>query len=215
MNKPAVIRTDYSGKPLDLDSVAPDPLEQLQTWFDEAVAAEIPDVNAMTLATIGLDGSPRARMVLMKGLSQDGVSFFTNYDSDKGEELAADGRVSLCFFWQPLSRQVRIVGVAQRVPAEASSEYFLSRPLLSRLGAWASPQSRQIESREWLQGQFAHYKDRFGDEVPRPEHWGGYIVTPHRCEFWQGRRARLHDRVVYDRDGDGDGDAWVRTRLAP
>lgn len=211
MKTPSEIRTEYSGKPLGPECVEDDPLAQLQVWFDEAVEANIPDTNAMTLATIGLDGGPRARVVLMKGLSNNGVSFFTNYTSDKGAELAADGRVSLCFFWQELARQVRVVGVAEQIPAEASEEYFLTRPLLSRLGAWASPQSRAIESRDWLQAQFTAYQAKFGDAVPRPEHWGGYVVRPERCEFWQGRPARLHDRVLYERACDG----WTRTRLAP
>ncbi len=211
MSNPAEIRTDYAGQPLGPESVNSDPMTLLTSWFEEAVDTGVPDANAMTLATIGSDGAPLARVVLMKGLSTEGVSFFTNYSSNKGAELAADGRCSLCFFWQPLSRQVRVSGVAERLSAEASEEYFLSRPQLSKIGAWASPQSQKIDSREWLQSEFDRYQQRFGEAVPRPEHWGGYLVRPNRCEFWQGRRARLHDRVLYERNGN----TWEKSRLAP
>lgn len=207
----AALRTEYSGEPIGPESAEPDPYRQFQLWFDEALSAEVPQVNAMTLATLGLDGRPRARVVLLKDAGPDGFVFFTNYESDKGRELRASPSASLCFFWEPLHRQVRVVGEVAELGAGESDEYFASRPLESRIGAWASPQSQEIPSRSWLEAREAELAERFGATVPRPAHWGGFVLQPDLFEFWQGREARLHDRVSYEFDGD----AWVRRRLAP
>ena len=207
----AALRTEYSGAPIGPDLVSASPFDQFRQWFDEALAANVPQPNAMTLATIGLDGRPRARVVLLKGADEDGFVFYTSYESDKGRELAARPEASICFFWEPLHRQVRIVGTTRRTTSEVADAYFASRPLESRVGAWASPQSQEIPSREWLETRKAELAARFGSEVPRPPHWGGFALVPDRIEFWQGRSARLHDRVCY---GLGDG-VWSRRRLAP
>lgn len=207
----ASLRTDYARAALDVDALAPDPLTQLRRWLDEAIAAHIPEPNAMTLATIGLDGRPRSRIVLIKELDASGLTFFTNYESDKGRELAAHPYAALQFHWVELERQVRIEGEARHVDAAVSDRYFASRPLGSRIGAWASPQSRVIASREVLVAREAECAARFGDAPPRPPHWGGVRVVPDRVEFWQGRPSRLHDRLRYVRHARG----WAVERLAP
>lgn len=214
MTDPAKLRAEYQRAALDARDVDRDPIRQFACWFDEAVAAQLPEPNAMTLATVGDDGRPAARIVLLKGADARGFVFFTNYDSRKGRELARDPRAALLFFWVELERQVRIEGVTERVSATESDAYFASRPRSSRFGAWASPQSATIESRAVLEERFAQVAARYADEeapVPRPPNWGGYRLAPDRLEFWQGRSSRLHDRILYRRAVDG----WAIERLAP
>jgi pyridoxamine 5'-phosphate oxidase len=196
--------------PLDREHLANDPLEQFAQWFEEAQAV-VPLAEAMTLATVDADGAPNARMVLLKGFGPDGFRFFTNYESAKGEELAASPQAALVIYWRELDRQVRVRGEVERLPAEDSDAYFASRPRESRVAAAISPQSRRIE-RDELERRFAELDAEAGDDgPPRPEHWGGYLVRPDEIEFWQGRNSRMHDRVAYSRHPDG----WVLQRLAP
>ena len=214
MTDSAKLRAEYQRAALDERDVDRDPIRQFAAWFGEAVAAQLPEPNAMTLATVGDDGRPAARIVLLKGADARGFVFFTNYDSRKGSELARDPRAALLLFWVELERQVRIEGVTERVSAAESDAYFASRPRLSRFGAWASPQSETIDGRAVLEERFAQVAARYADEsapVPRPPNWGGYRLVPDRFEFWQGRRSRLHDRILYRRAAD----AWTIERLAP
>jgi pyridoxamine 5'-phosphate oxidase len=211
---PAKLRAEYQRAVLDERDVDRDPLRQFARWFDEAVAAQLPEPNAMTLATVADDGRPAARIVLLKGADTRGFVFFTNYDSRKGRELARDPRAALLLFWVELERQVRIEGVTERVSAAESDAYFATRPRLSRFGAWASPQSATIDGRAVLEERFAQIAARYADEsapVPRPPNWGGYRLAPDLFEFWQGRRSRMHDRILYRRAID----AWTIERLAP
>lgn len=208
----ADLRRDYRARALTEADAHPDPLVQFQLWLDEAVRAELLDATAMTLATASQDGAPSARIVLLKDVGPDGFVFFTNYDSAKAAELDANPRACLVCFWPTLERQVRITGTASRVSAAASDAYFESRPLDSRLGAWASPQSQVVADRADLDARLAEATARFASgPVPRPEHWGGYAVAAQDIEFWQGRPNRLHDRLRYRRH---EG-AWTIARLAP
>ena len=209
---PSQLRVDYKRAALSERDAASDPIELFTRWFDEAVAAAIPEPNAMTLATVDAAGRPTARIVLMKGVDARGVVFHTNYDSRKGRDLAANPRAALLFFWVGLERQVRIDGAAERVSAEDSDAYFAARPRGSQISAWVSPQSARVADRAWLEARVAEFEARFASgAVPRPPNWGGMRVVPDRFEFWQGRTSRLHDRLVWSRQGD----RWTIERLAP
>ncbi len=191
----------------------PDPWVQFQRWFADACAAPIREPNAMTLATVDRQGDPNARIVLLKGFDQQGLQFFTNMTSAKGQELAHHPHAALVFWWEPLERQVRFRGSVVPLPVELSDAYFRQRPRESQLGAWTSPQSQVIPHRETLEQRFAELAQAYADrDIPRPPHWGGYRLTPHTIEFWQGRPARLHDRLLYTRQPDGQ---WHQARLAP
>ena len=207
----AQLRNEYTRAALDEANVLPDPYAQFSRWLTEAIQAKLPEPTAMTLATADAQGRPAARIVLLKGIDGEGFSFYTNYDSRKGHDLDANPHASLLFYWAELERQVRVEGKVERVPDAESDAYYLSRPLGSRIGAWASPQSRVMNSREWLEARVQQMTVQHGDNQPRPPHWGGYRVVPEVLEFWQGRRSRLHDRIRYRRDGG----AWIRERLAP
>lgn len=211
----ADIRKDYKLKELHENSVAPDALAQFGRWWEEAMASHIDEVNAMTLATVSPGGLPDARIVLLKGFDERGFVFFTNYDSQKGADMAAHPRATLMFFWKELERQVRIGGYVEKVSAAESDAYFHSRPAGSQLGAWASPQSQVIADRSVLDRNLEDVTRRYGsgDEIPRPPHWGGYRVIPVTIEFWQGRPSRLHDRLLYTRKEAAD--TWSISRLAP
>jgi pyridoxamine 5'-phosphate oxidase len=208
----ADIRRDYRSRALSEGDVAADPIAQFRQWFDEAVRADLLDVNAMTLATADAAGRPDARIVLLKEVSGDGFVFFTNYDSAKGRQLAANPRACLLFFWAELERQVRITGHVTLVAREESEAYFHSRPFESQLGAWASEQSTVLPSREAIEQRYRDLLEQYeGRHVPLPPYWGGYRVTPEEVEFWQGRTSRLHDRLRYRRDGE----RWAMERLSP
>ncbi len=212
MSAIADLRREYASRALSEDQADADPIRQFATWFDEAVSAQLLDVNAMTLATVSPTGDPAARIVLLKGFDEHGFVFFTNYESAKGRELAARPRACLLFFWVELERQVRITGSVTQVSAAESDEYFHSRPFESQLGAWASAQSTPVATRALLETRFAELSAQYaGKAVPLPPFWGGYRVRPELVEFWQGRQSRLHDRILYTRDGAN----WSRSRLAP
>jgi pyridoxamine 5'-phosphate oxidase len=208
----ADLRKDYTKETLNESDVDPSPFIQFQRWFDQAVNAELPEPNAMTVATASKDGIPDARIVLLKAVDDRGFTFFTNYNSAKGKELEANPQAALVFLWTELERQVRIVGSVEKITSEESDGYFFSRPHNSRLGAWASEQSEVIPNRDVLEENLAALKREYENrEVPRPPHWGGFRVIPRTVEFWQGRSSRLHDRLRY-RFQNG---AWVIDRLSP
>jgi len=209
--KIADIRVDYQLMTLGENEVAKNAIEQFGTWWQHAINSEIEEVNAMTLATVSADGTPDARIVLLKDYSEKGFVFFTNYDSAKGQELAQNPRACLVFFWKELQRQVKIIGRVEKISAQESDAYFHSRPAGSRIGAWSSPQSKKIASRNVLIQNEKFYIEKFGDKIPRPEHWGGYVVMPELIEFWQGRHNRLHDRLLYTLENN----SWKIERLAP
>jgi len=206
----ADLRQVYQKSALLEADVAASPITQFARWFDEAQAGEVPEPNAMTLATVDANSRPSARTVLLKGFDDNGFVFYSNYLSRKGRDLETQPWASLLFFWQQLERQVRIAGPVARVSDAESDAYFHSRPLASRIGAWASQQSQPV-TREALHAREAEMRVRYGETPPRPEYWGGYRLAPESMEFWQGRPSRLHDRLSYQRDGD----AWRITRLAP
>lgn len=205
------IRNEYLLGELRTENVLPDPIRQFGVWMDQAILAEIREPNAMTLATVGADGKPSARMVLLKGFDQNGFVFFTNYDSRKGQEIAKNHRIALVIYWKELERQVRIEGFVMKTSGQESDEYFNSRPLESRINAIISPQSTVIPNREYLDNLRKEYFNNFTGEHKRPTYWGGFQVTPETVEFWQGRPNRLHDRLRYSRRGG----EWLIERLAP
>jgi len=207
----ADLRKSYERAELDESASAADPLQQFGSWLQQAIDAELPEPNAMTLATVGSEGRPSTRVVLIKGFDARGIVWYTNYESRKGRELAGNPFAALQFHWVELERVVRIEGRVEKVDAAESDAYFRSRPLDSRIGAWASPQSEVIASRAVLVANAAKYSAQFLLNPPRPPHWGGYRLVPDSFQFWQGRRSRLHDRLRYRLDGG----AWIRERLAP
>ena len=209
----ADIRKDYMLQALLEADVDDNPFSQFSRWWDEAVTSAITEVNAMTLATASKDGTPSARIVLLKGFSETGFIFFSNYQSHKGRELDENPRAALVFFWKELERQVRIEGRVEKIAAEESDVYYNSRPAGSRIGAWASPQSQPVQSREILENSFTKFSEQFKDElIERPAHWGGYNLIPEKLEFWQGRASRLHDRIQYVLQQNNE---WKIQRLAP
>lgn len=213
MESIADIRKDYMLQTLLEQDMAPDPYQQFGRWWADALKSDISEVNAMTLATASLQGMPDARIVLLKEYTEKGFVFFTNYESDKGVQLKENPNACLVFFWKELERQVRITGSVEKISAEDSDAYFYSRPVESRVGAWASPQSSVIAGRHIIEENVIKLKQEFeGKPVTRPPHWGGYIVMPHAIEFWQGRPSRLHDRFQYKIQ---DGGGWSLNRLAP
>ena len=208
----ASIRNEYAREELTKDSAQPNPLDQFKSWLDEAIAAVLPEPTAMVLSTVSSSGRPSSRIVLLKGADGHGFVWFTNYASSKGADLETNPYASLLFFWPELERQVRINGVVEKVTHEESLAYFSSRPLESRLGAWASHQSAVVASRDVLRSQYERAAERFADgEVPLPPTWGGYRLIPESYEFWQGRPSRMHDRIHYR----SDGSEWVTERLSP
>jgi len=207
----AELRQEYMRAGLAESDADPDPLRQFERWLEDAVKANLPLPNAMTLATVGADGAPAARIVLLKGIERGGFVFHTNYRSRKAREMQARAEGCLVFLWSPLERQVRVSGSVEKVTKQESDDYFAGRPVGARLSAWASPQSDPVPSRETLEKAMADARRRHGEDPPRPPHWGGYRVLPREIEFWQGRADRLHDRLLYKREGA----AWKIERLAP
>jgi len=205
------LREEYTHAGLSETDAGDDPFALFAKWFDQAVAAAVPEPNAMTLATSTPDGKPSARIVLLKHCDPRGLTFFTNYGSRKGQELAANPRAALLFHWVDLARQVRVEGAVTRISDAESDEYHASRPRGSRMGAWASPQSQVIPDRSFLENKLPDLEARYPTEIPRPPHWGGFRLVPEMIEFWQGRANRLHDRIRFTRHGN----AWLRERLGP
>lgn len=207
------LRIDYKKASLLEQDVRPNPFDQFRIWFDEAIKAGVPEPNAMGAATVGDDGQPTNRIVLLKGLDDASFVFYTNYESEKGQQLAQNPRIGLNFFWMELERQVRIDGTVSKVDRETSTRYFQSRPRLSQIGAWASNQSEFVPDREFVENKMNEMHTKFEgmDPIPAPDSWGGYSVEPNYIEFWQGRRSRLHDRIAYVKQGD----VWTIQRKSP
>jgi pyridoxamine 5'-phosphate oxidase len=208
----AELRKSYERAELSEEASQADPLRQFDQWLTEAISAEVPEPNAMTLATVGSDLRPSTRVILVKGYDESGIVWYTNYESRKGQELAGNPYAALQFHWVELERVVRIEGRVERISAGESDAYFATRPLDSRIGAWASPQSQVIPNRTVLVTNAARYGAQFMLNPPRPPHWGGYRLVPDQWQFWQGRKSRLHDRLVYTKQPDG---SWSRSRLEP
>lgn len=207
----ADLRRDFAVGGLSESDIAANPFEQFAAWMNDALKADIIDANAMTVSTVGEDGRPSVRVVLLKYYGEEGFAFFTNYESKKGRDLTANPFAAMHFFWPQLDRQIAVYGRVEKTSRDESEKYFNSRPVDSRIAAWASAQSSVIESREVLDKRFEEHKERFGDDVPLPPFWGGFRLTPDKFEFWQGRQNRLHDRICYQQDDD----AWTITRLSP
>jgi pyridoxamine 5'-phosphate oxidase len=206
------IRTNYQKYDLSESSVRKDPFSQLSDWMDDAVKENVQEPTAMVLSTIDSEGNPESRVVLLKELKAEGLIFFTNYNSKKGQQILSNKHISVVFFWPELERQVRMKGIAEKISEKESEEYFLSRPIESQLGAWASPQSQVIEGRQILDNNYARYQHYFqNNEIKKPPHWGGFLIRPEYFEFWQGRSNRLHDRIEYCKQVD----SWEIHRLAP
>jgi pyridoxamine 5'-phosphate oxidase len=208
----AELRREYTLAGLRRKEMDADPIAQFQKWFAQALEAEIVEPNAMTLATVNASGQPSSRIVLLKGVDARGFSFFTNYESRKGRELAENPKASLTFFWPGLERQISARGHVTKLSRQESEAYFAVRPLGSRRGAWVSKQSTIVENREYLEKRLSEVEKQFGDDVPTPPYWGGYVLSPHEVEFWQGRPNRLHDRLLYRKGTDG---RWAIERLSP
>lgn len=207
----SAIRKDYSFKTLEISNINKNPFTQFNIWLQEAINSEALEVNAMTLSTLGLDGFPNGRIVLLKGIDS-GFVFFTNYESQKGKELDNSPKASLTFFWPELERQVRVNGLVEKISSDESDEYFFSRPIDSQIGAWASPQSKKIASREFLEQMKLDVEKGFSNKpIKRPPHWGGFRLSPNKIEFWQGRPSRLHDRLIFEKNKE----SWEISRLAP
>lgn len=205
------VRHEFTCNGLEESSVAQHPIEQVEKWLEEAVASQIHEPNAMTITTVSADGIPSSRVVYARGIDHEGIKLYTNYHSKKGSEIEQNNNVALLFFYPELERQIRITGTIAKLSEEASDQYFNARPLESKLGAWASEQSNEIPSREHLTERLEYFRSKFGESVPRPPHWGGYIVHPTHFEFWQGRPARLHDRLIYTQENN----QWKIHRVAP
>ena len=213
MNKIADIRKDYRLKKFTEAEAASNPIEQFTKWWNDAIKSEIDEVNAMTLATADSNGKPSARIVLLKGYDKNGFVFFTNYQSQKGKELEQNPQACLVFYWKEVERQIKIEGIVEKLSPEDNDVYFFSRPEGSRIGAWSSPQSSVIKSRDVIEANVKKYTSKFlNKEIPRPDHWGGYIVKPTLIEFWQGGASRLHDRIQYSLQKKS---TWKIERLAP
>lgn len=214
MNKEQLqkLREDYSKHSLDESDVNSDPVEQFESWMKEAIDAEVPEPNAMTLSTVDANNKPHSRVVLLKGIEEGDFVFYTNWQSEKGSELEQNPSAALCFLWLELERQVRIEGVAEKLSQEESEEYFKKRPYKSQIGALASNQSSVVPNREFLEKRFEELEEKYNEgDVPKPESWGGYRIKPEVLEFWQGRRSRLHDRIKYEKVGN----KWDIKRLSP
>lgn len=205
------IRKHYLFSSLDKNTVLPDPFDQFEIWLQDAIESDQLEPTAMILSSVDEHLQPHSRVVLLKELMPESLIFFTNYEGHKAQQMAQNNRVSLVFFWSRMERQVRIEGLVEKISEILSTSYFKSRPIENQLGAWASPQSQQIRSQDFLEKQFQYYKQKFGDKVPKPPHWGGYAVKPTSIEFWQGRPNRLHDRLLFTKESN----EWVISRLAP
>lgn len=207
------MRHDFTKAKLDEENTTSNPMEQYAKWFEDAVGAQVPDPKAMTVCTVDAHGVPSSRVVYSRGLTEEGIIFYTNYDSKKGADLKQNNNVSVTIYWTELERQMRFTGVAEKLPGAESDAYFASRPRESQIGAWASDQSSELKSRTELEEKVAHFTKKFeGKDVPRPPFWGGYIIKISVFEFWQGRASRLHDRIEYSKDKKGN---WRKRRLSP